>query len=216
MMKRILFQGDSITDCGRVRDDNAHVGTGYPLLVKSQWGVEKPGEYEFYNRGIAGNRIVDLYARIKADIINLTPDYISILIGVNDVWHEFGSHNGVDADKYEKIYCMLIEEIKEALPHVKIMIMEPFCLRGTATENTETEPNKWNVFQVEVKKRADKARKVAEKYSLPFVELQNVLDKAAEMGDSAYWLIDGVHPTAMGHELIMREWMKSFEKMRTL
>ena len=102
-MKRILFQGDSITDCGRARDNNTHVGTGYAVLVKSQLGFENPGEYEFYNKGISGNRIVDLYARIKADIINLSPDYISILIGVNDVWHEFFGHNGVDADKYEKI-----------------------------------------------------------------------------------------------------------------
>ena len=211
-MKRILFQGDSITDCGRARENDAHVGTGYALLVKSQLGFENPGEYEFYNRGISGNRIVDLYARIKADIINLAPDYISILIGVNDVWHEFGVHNGVDADKYEKIYCMLIEEIKEALPDVKIMIMEPFCLKGSGTEDTEEEPNKWNVFYAEVRKRAEKAKKVAEKYNLTFVELQSVFDKVAEIEECTYWLIDGVHPTAMGHELLKREWMKAFEK----
>ena len=211
-MKRILFQGDSITDCGRARENDAHVGTGYALLVKSQLGFENPGEYEFYNRGISGNRIVDLYARIKADIINLAPNYISILIGVNDVWHEFGGHNGVDADKYEKIYCMLIEEIKEALPDVKIMIMEPFCLKGSGTEDTEEEPNKWNVFYAEVRKRAEKAKKVAEKYNLTFVELQSVFDKVAEIEECTYWLIDGVHPTAMGHELLKREWMKAFEK----
>lgn len=211
-MKRILFQGDSITDCGRARENDAHVGTGYALLVKSQLGFENPGEYEFYNRGISGNRIVDLYARIKADIINLAPNYISILIGVNDVWHEFGGHNGVDADKYEKIYCMLIEEIKEALPDVKIMIMEPFCLKGSGTEDTEEEPNKWNVFYAEVRKRAEKAKKVAEKYNLTFVELQSVFDKATEIKEGTYWLRDGVHPTAMGHELLKREWMKAFEK----
>ena len=211
-MKRILFQGDSITDCDRARGNDVHVGTGYALLVKSQLGFENPGEYEFYNRGISGNRIVDLYARIKADIINLAPDYISILIGVNDVWHEFGVHNGVDADKYEKIYCMLIEEIKEALPDVKIMIMEPFCLKGSGTEDTEEEPNKWNVFYAEVRKRAEKAKKVAEKYNLTFVELQSVFDKVAEIEECTYWLIDGVHPTAMGHELLKREWMKAFEK----
>ena len=212
-MSRILFQGDSITDCGRVRDNNAHVGHGYALLVKAELGADNPGEYEFYNRGISGNRIVDLYARIKADIINLEPDYISILIGVNDVWHEFNKHNGVDAEKYEKIYCMLIEEIREALPNVKIMIIEPFCLEGTATENTEEVPNKWNVFRTEVKKRAEKAKKVAEKYGLPFVEMQSVMDKACELADNAYWLADGVHPTAMGHQLLKREWMKAFEQL---
>lgn len=145
--------------------------------------VSHPGEYDFQNRGIAGNRIVDLYGRIKSDIINLKPDYISILIGVNDVWHELDYNNGVDADKFEKIYSMLIEEIKEALPEVKIMILEPFCLEGlegSGTMNTEELPGKWNYFRTEVQKRAEKA-------------------------ENSYWLADGVHPTAMGHEVLKRE-----------
>ena len=214
MMKKILFQGDSITDCGRERTHDGYTGYGYATLVKAALGFDNPGEYEFVNIGLSGNRIVDLYARIKADIINLAPDYISFLIGVNDVWHEFGAHNGVDAEKFEKIYGMLIEEIKEALPNVKIMILEPFCLEGIATQNTEEEPDKWNVFKTEVKKRAEKAKKVADKYALPFVELQSLLDAATESADADYWLIDGVHPTAMGHELIKREWIKTFEKMK--
>lgn len=209
-MKKILFQGDSITDCERKRDDDVHVGNGYASLVKAYLGFENPGEYQFYNKGISGNRIVDLYARIKSDIINLAPDYISILIGVNDVWHEISQHNGVDADKYEKIYCMLIEEIKEALPDVKIVIMEPFCLKGISTQSTEKEPNKWNIFSSEVRKKAERAKKVAEKYNLTFIELQNKFDKATEVMEDAYWLEDGVHPSAMGHELIKREWLKAF------
>lgn len=216
-MKKILFQGDSITDAGREREWIYSWGKSYPFLIEAELGYEKPAEYEYINRGISGNRIVDLYARMKADIINLKPDYISFLIGVNDVWHEFGGHNGVDADKYEKIYCMLIEEIKEALPDVKIMIMEPFCLRATATENTEEEPDKWNIFSSEVRKRAEKAKKVAEKFNLPFVTLQDKFDKASELTvdtvGNSYWLWDGVHPTPKGHELIKREWMKAFEEM---
>ena len=212
-MKTILFQGDSITDCGRSREDFSNVGTGYPLLVKALLGFEHPERFQFQNRGISGNRIVDVYARIKADIINLKPDYMSILIGVNDVWHEFGGHNGVDADKFEKIYSMLIEEILEALPQIKIMILEPFCLRASATENTEEYPDKWNMFRGEVEKRAEKARAVADKYGLTFVPLQEKLDKAAENTPNSYWLWDGVHPTAMGHELIKREWLKAFETL---
>ena len=92
---KILFQGDSITDCGRSRENNINVGTGYALLVKSALGFEEPAAHEFLNRGISGNRIVDVYARIKKDIINLKPDVMSLLIGVNDVWHETGdSPNG--------------------------------------------------------------------------------------------------------------------------
>lgn len=210
-MKKILFQGDSITDAGRVREKESHAGSGYAFLVKAQLGFESPGEYEFYNKGISGNRIVDLYARIKQDIINLAPDYISILIGVNDVWHDIRYNNGVSADKFEKIYCMLIEEIRDALPNVKIMIMEPFCLKGTAT-HSEEEPGKWNIFRAEVRKRAEKAKQVAEKYELPFVEIQSLLDEVSEKVDSAYWLKDGVHPTEMGHELLKREWIKVFER----
>ena len=106
-MKTILFQGDSITDAGRARDNDSNVGIGYPVLVKGTLGFEHPGEYTFLNRGISGNRVVDVYARIKSDIINLKPDVMSILIGVNDVWHEFSRKNGVDAEKFEKVYSML-------------------------------------------------------------------------------------------------------------
>ena len=139
---------------------------------------------------------------------------MSILIGVNDVWHEFIRQNGVDADKFEKIYCMMIEEIKEALPEIKIMIMEPFCLRGSGTENTEEEPDKWNIFNSEVRKRAEKAKAVAEKYGLTYIPLQEKFDEAAGKAENIYWLADGVHPTAMGHELIKREWLKAFESLQ--
>ena len=125
---RILFQGDSITDAGRSYSDNKNLGFGYARLVEASLGFDEPN-HEFFNRGISGNRVVDLYARIKSDVWNLNPDLLSILIGVNDVWHEFGEQNGVDADKFFKIYSMLIEEVKEALPDIKIMILEPFALK---------------------------------------------------------------------------------------
>lgn len=206
-MKTILFQGDSITDANRFRDDNANMGGGYPHLVKAELGFENPNEYNFINRGMSGNRIVDLYARIKYDIINLKPDVMSILIGVNDVWHEFGAKNGVDAEKYYKIYSMLIEEIKEALPEVKIMILEPFALKGDGNRDYYDE------FRVETEKRAAKAKMIAEKYNLKFIPLQEKLDEADKTAPEGYWLRDGVHPTAMGHELIKREWIKAFKTL---
>lgn len=208
---RILFQGDSITDCGRSRENNVNVGTGYPLLVKSLLGFEEPAVHEFFNRGISGNRVVDVYARIKKDIINLRPDVMSILIGVNDVWHELGDDpNGVDNDKFFKIYCMLIEEIKAALPDLKIMVLAPFCLQGSATTSTE---ERWQGFSTEVPKRAEMAKKVAEKYGLTFIPLQEKFDQLCESAPADHWLVDGVHPTAMGHQLIAREWMKAYKTL---
>ena len=205
---RILFQGDSITDAGRSRDDNSILGRGYPLLVEAALGLEAPNEHEFLNRGISGNRIVDVYARIKSDIINLKPDVMSILIGVNDVWHELGeSPNGVSAEKFFKIYSMLIEEVKEALPNIKIMIMEPFVLEACST--TEH----WEFFSTEVAKRASMARRIAEKYNLPFIKLQEGFDDLAKKAPNSYWLGDGVHPTPKGHEFIKNQWLKAFKEL---
>ena len=204
---KILFQGDSITDAGRIRDNDANVGTGYPLLVKAKLGFEEPGKYEFINRGISGNRIVDVYARIKNDIINLKPDVMSLLIGVNDVWHEIGLQNGVDADKFYKIYDMLIEEVKTALPAVKIMIMEPFVLKGTGTEES------FELFNSEVKLRAEMAKKIAQKYDLTFIPLQAGFDELTQKAEESYWLADGVHPTPMGHEYIKNQWFKAFKQL---
>lgn len=205
---RILFQGDSITDALRIREEELDLGLGYPLLVKGTLGTDEPGKYEFYNRGISGNRVVDLYARIKKDILNIKPDVMSILVGVNDVWHEIGdSPNGVDEDKYFKIYSMLIEEIKEALPDIKIIILGAFVLKGTATEEN------FDYFIKEVPKRAQKAKEIAEKYNLTYVPLQDKFDEAVKSAPADYWLKDGVHPTVNGHEIIKREWIKAFKNL---
>ena len=210
-MKTILFQGDSITDAGRSREDNANTGFGYPTFIAGYLGLEYPKQYNIINRGISGDRIVDLYARIKSDIINLKPDILSILIGVNDAAHDFFWQNGVEANKFSNIYSMLIEEIKEALPAVKIIIMEPFVLKGSLTKDSDECPKKWYYFDMEVKKRAEKAREIALKYDLIFISLQDKFDEAAKLTSNDYWLVDGVHPTAAGHELIKREWIKGFD-----
>ncbi len=211
-MRRFLFQGDSITDVNRVDEDDGGKGSylfgyGYPNLLASDYLKNHKGEFEFINRGISGNRIVDLYARIKDDIINLKPDVMSILIGVNDVWHELSSQNGVAADKFEKIYNMLIEEVKEALPDIKIIILAPFVLKGTGTEMYYDE------FRAEVEKRIDSAKRVAEKHNLYFVELQSKFDEASSDGDTVYWTTDGVHPSAAGHQLIKEALAEVLEKI---
>lgn len=198
-MKTILFVGDSITDSGRCLTDDHFLGYGYATMTAGMIGCDYPNQYRMVNRGINGNRSIDLYARIKKDIINLKPDYLSILIGVNDVWHELDYQDGVSAEKYEMILDTMIHEIKTALPDIQIVIMEPFLLRGSGTAKYFDE------FSVEVKKRADSAKKIAEKIHLPFVPLQSVMENFASKTSSEYILIDGVHPTYVGHELIARE-----------
>ena len=176
--------------------------------------MEHPNEYTFINRGISGNRIVDVYARIKMDFINLKPDYASIYIGVNDTWHEIVHQNGVDTDKFEKIYTMLIDEVQAACPDIKLMIIAPYVLEGPATCNTEEMPDRLERFRVDVAEKAAVAKKIAQKYDLPLIELQPVFDEALKRAPASYWTGDGVHPTICGHEMIKRLWMETFEKMQ--
>lgn len=214
-MKLIVFQGDSITDCSRHREFDDGRGHGYATMVSGALGAQEPYRYQFLNRGISGDRVVDLLARIRSDMINLKPDYMSILIGVNDVWHEIDRCNGVSVEKYEHIYDLILQELKEELPNLKIMILEPFVVPGTATDNTPEEPDRWERFDREVRLRAAAAKRIAEKYNLTFVPLQDMFTKAcAEAPDRAYWVKDGVHPTVFGHDLIKREWLKAFETIR--
>lgn len=214
MTKRILFQGDSITDAGRNREDDRYLGIGYANFVKAQLGTDYPKEYEFINRGVSGNRIVDLYARIKSDFINLKPDYASIYIGVNDAWHEIRANNGVDTKKFEMIYRLLIDEVRAACPGIKLMIIAPFVIEGAATCNTEDCPDRLQRFRKDVGEKAAVAKKIAESYDLPLIELQPAFDRALEAAPPEYWTKDGVHPTPCGHEIIKRLWIETFLKMK--
>ncbi len=210
MAKLILFQGDSITDAGRSRDSDFFPGHGYPTMLTGELGYLQPGKYRFLNRAISGNRVVDLYARIKADFINLNPDIVSILIGINDVWHEMGNRNGVDAEKFERVYGWLLTEIRAALPECRFMILEPFVIPGSATVDAPEAPDRWKTFRTEVDLRAAAAKRVAEKHSAVFVPLQERFNEVCRTSDPALWAIDGVHPTAMGHELIARALTAAF------
>lgn len=209
---KILFQGDSITDVDRYqnieREDGLEfpqlMGSGYPQLIAARLGVEFPNKYEFVNRGISGNRVSDLLSRMRRDIIKVQPDVLSILVGVNEVGHEWLNGNSINEALYEEIYNLLIREVKKELPHVRIILLEPFVLRGAATEEHFDE------FQSEVFLRAKAAKRVAEKNCLEFVPLQKVFDDALKLAPESAWLVDGVHPTSAGHELIAREWLKQF------
>ena len=214
VMKRIVFWGDSITDCIRNRSNLYDLGTGYAFLVSAALGKENPGEYEFINKGVSGDRIVDLYARMKVDFINLKPDYASIFIGVNDTWHEVNNNNGVETQKFEKIYTMMLEEIFEALPNLKIFLITPYVLKGAATQNSEDNPNREERFITDVAEKAEAVKRIAAKFNLPIIETQPLFDEAAKSAGNDYWAFDGVHPTPYGHALLKEEWIKTFNKIK--
>lgn len=204
-MKTFLFQGDSITDANRDDENliNSGLGCGYAFMLASEFDKKGNTEMNFINRGDSGDRITDVYARIKEDIINLKPDYMSILIGVNDVSHELTMNCGVITEKFRKIYRMLIDEIIESLPQIKIIILEPFVLKGTCTEKL------WDDFNTEVRKRAEASKQIAEEYNFTFVPLQDKFDSLSSDGNVSYWSADGIHPTQAGHAVIKDELMQA-------
>ncbi len=206
-MKTLLFVGDSITDAGRKRELPLDLGTGYPAYVSARLGLEQPGAFTFYNRGISGNRIVDIYGRIKKDIIALKPDYMSILVGVNDVWHDFYEEpNGISTEKYKKIYTMLLEDLRQELPNTTIVLMEPFTLPGPANEDIYPQ------FRSLVEEKAQVVRELAEAFQLPFIPLQKDLDEMNKNAPEDFWLRDGVHPNIYFHQHIADKWMQLFKK----
>lgn len=231
-MKTILFQGDSITDCGRYRKETdkkkssvalfrdgklfkkiTALGDGYPALVSAELENSHPGEFRFVNRGVSGDRITDVYSRIVKDIIKLKPDYMSLLIGVNDVWRNYDSDGtGTGVARFEKIYDILLDELKEEFPELKIIIMGAFVIRGTATDNRKDEPDRYSRFRSDVAEMADIAKKLAEKYGYSFIDLQAAFDEAVKTVQATELSGDGVHPTSKGHQLITEKWLEAFRK----
>lgn len=213
---KILFFGDSITDMSRNREQNKPTdifsyGSGYPIFVAGDLYKADPHKYEIINRGIGGNRIVDLYARIKTDVWNLSPDVLSILVGVNDIWHEINWQNGVDIERFEKIYRNLIEDTLKVLPNLKIILCEPFVLKGSATENTDEIPDKYECF-LAIYEYAKVVKKLAKEYNLYFLPLQEKFNEKAEKYGVEPYLYDGVHPMIAGATLIADEWLQLFKE----
>ena len=150
--------------------------------------------------GISGNRIVDLYARWKVDGINLKPDVISILIGVNDTWHEFGGKNGVEVPRFEQFYRMLLEWTVQACPGIKLVLCEPFVFAHGAVG-----PD----WVPEINQRRAITRKMADEFSAIFIPYQDIFNAALKRSPGEYWLADGVHPTSAGHQLMADAWLKA-------
>ncbi len=206
---KILFYGDSITDMRHQQDAFGNIfsyGDGYVFFATGDLLKDDPTKHEILNCGISGNRIVDLYARVKRDVWNHKPDVLSILIGVNDVWHDQGDNpNGVCLARWEKMYRLLLDDTLERLPNVKLMIMEPFVLHGSATDGN------FEHF-LKVKNYAKVAKKIAEDYGACFVPLQEKFDVAAAKFAPHYYLYDGVHPAIAGAKLIADEWVAKFKQ----
>jgi lysophospholipase L1-like esterase len=205
----ILFQGDSITDSGRNKEDSGfntarNLGSGYPMLA----GAAILNKYEalnlkIYNKGISGNKVFQLAERWDIDCLDLKPDVLSILIGVNDIWHKLnGTYNGT-AEIYRNDYIALLERTMKALPNVKLIICEPFAVKGVKAVD-----DKWYPEFFDYQKAA---KDIARQFRATFIPFQSVFDEAQKRAPGSYWTGDGVHPSLAGAQLMAKAWMKALE-----
>ena len=205
-----LFQGDSITDGNRGRnsDPNHIMGHGYAFAVAAQLGADYPAmDFNFYNRGVSGNTILDMAARWQRDTLDLKPDLLSILIGVNDSSSQvFPWGNPVTVKKYEETYERLLSLTKEKYPDILFVLGEPFILKVGMVDTY------WEAYRTDIEKRQSIVRKLSEQYDAVFVGFQEMFNQACSKAPADYWLWDGIHPSVAGHELMAREWLKQVEK----
>lgn len=204
----ILFQGDSITDGnrGRSTDPNHIMGHGYAFSIASRLGAEYPDRnLLFINKGISGNTVTDLSNRWKDDTLDLKPNVLSILVGVNDVYFRL-KNNDTSADNFGSVYKSLLDQTRAQFPDVLFVLGEPFVLPvGMVKENMD----RW-ASEIEYRQRI--VKKLAKDYNAVFVGFQHVFTKACEKAPASYWIWDGIHPTVAGHELMAREWIDQVSK----
>lgn len=205
----VLFQGDSITDAGRSRE-NAMVankqpglGSGYPWLASAELLVDRQDDaLTFYNRGVSGNKVYQLAERWKEDCLELKPNVLSILIGVNDLWHKLNGKYEGTLEVYERDYLSLLERTRKALPRVKLVICEPFVLRcGAVNEKWFPEFDAYRAA----------AKKVARHFRATFVPFQAMFDEAVKYAAPEHWAKDGVHPTPAGASLMAHLWIEAVD-----
>ena len=194
----ILFQGDSITDCGRDRNNPASLGGGYAMMAASWFSASQPeAEMAFVNRGISGNRVKDLKARWKTDCLDLKPSLVSIFIGINDVWRRYDSNDPTSCADFEDGYRDILRQTKRALD-ADLVILEPFVLPV---------PRDRVAWREDLDPKIQAVRRLAKEFEAIYVPLDGIFAAACTKREPEFWAADGVHPTNAGHALIAQAWL---------
>lgn len=197
---RVLFQGDSITDHGRARHDPHDLGSGYPLLVAAWYSARFPQQHvTFFNRGISGDRVDDLGRRWKNDCLDLSPTWVSILIGINDTWRRYDSDDPTGESAFETSYRRLLEQTDARL-NARIILCEPFLLP------VHDHQQHW---RADLNPKLDIIRRLSREFNTLLLPLDNLFVDAAKKREPTYWLSDGVHTTPAGAALIAQAWLKA-------
>jgi len=209
----VLFQGDSITDAGRNREDThpnsqGGLGPGYAFLAAADLLAVEPGKsLKVFNRGISGNKVFQLAARWQEDCLALQPNILSILVGVNDFWHTLTHGYNGTVETYEKDFRALLDSTLETLPDVTLIIGEPYAMPEGRAVNDQWFPTFYKYQQA--------ARRIARDYKTAFIPYQSIYDEASKRAPQTYWTADGVHPTTAGCHLMAQAWLSTLHSIRS-
>lgn len=196
----VLFQGDSITDTGRDRELDS-LGIGYVYMIASWFSSMYPEmNVRFVNRGIGGDRVRDLEQRWEKDCLALSPDVLTIMIGLNDTWRRYDASDPTSVDSYHACYKRILTKIKEHSRETKLVLMEPFLLPVVA------EQKKW---REDLDPKIQAGRELAREFGAVYIPLDGLFAEASTKRELTFWARDGIHPTGPGHALIARAWLKS-------
>jgi lysophospholipase L1-like esterase len=194
----ILFQGDSITACGRCESNT--IGNGYPRYISALFKAQYPElNVKFINRAISGNRANDLVNRWTEDCINIKPDILSILVGINDTWRRYDSNNPTTAEEFYNNYKNLLTRVKSEVGDIPIIIMEPFLLQVKEGQGE---------WREDLDPKIQMLRLLAQEFAAIYIPLDGMFAQNSMKIPLSYWVIDGVHPTEAGHGLITKLWLK--------
>jgi acyl-CoA thioesterase I len=166
----------------------AWIGALYPEL-----------NIKFLNRGVSGNRVKNLQSRWQADCLDLQPNWVSIMIGINDTWRAFDSNDPTSTEDYRAGLDAILGDVRNKLD-ARIVLIEPFVLSHPADRKA---------WRADLNPRIDVVRELALKYSAILVPLDGIMAEACTRREPAYWAGDGVHPSLAGHALIAQSWLQA-------
>jgi len=208
---RVLFQGDSITDACRNRDVldanlGFGLGGGYVMVIAAHLLGKLPRrELHLFNRGVSGDKVSQLIDRWDRDTLELAPDILTILVGVNDFWHITKHGYPGSVERYREDYRRLLHRTREALPGTLLVIGEPFALSG-GTEIDESWYPEFDGYRAA-------ARTVASEFDAVWIPFQKIFANAAVAAPVKHWCPDGVHPSAAGAWIMAEAWLHALSAL---
>lgn len=193
---KVLFEGDSVTDCNRNRDDITSLGNSY---VKDVANYLKQYNITCYNKAISGSKVCDLIPRYNDSFKNLKPDYIFLMIGVNDTWHNFP--NSLNTKTFENELDYILYQIKKQ-KKVKIILLEPFII-GYNEEIT--------CMKDDLNDKIEAIKKIAKKYNCEYLSFKEQFEQVLTKDNYLEYTVEGIHLLEKGYEIISKKIIENIE-----